>query len=168
MLDIEKLLEQQRKQEAAFDTSRIHLALRQALQDLRSCEASGRYKVDMSHFHLPYTQSFLGLFRRTGCKVCLAGAVMAKRLGAHYEETATPSRYTGKTKRMLFALDYLREVEVVRAVREVYPDLELDDIRLRLLQGIQAAVRRVEYEEDTAEFHHQMGLMADLLEFEDL
>jgi len=51
--------------------------IRLALKDLEACEANPSYKVDMTYWHL-YDES------DDICYVCLAGSVMAQRLGVEH------------------------------------------------------------------------------------
>ena len=52
---------------------RLGALLEVGLGDLRACEASGGYRVEMRRWHEPA--------RDGRCRVCLAGAVMARSLG---------------------------------------------------------------------------------------
>lgn len=46
--------------------------LKLALKDLEKCEKDSRYTIDMNVFHLP---------NKNKCRVCLAGAMLAKSVG---------------------------------------------------------------------------------------
>lgn len=70
-----------------------------ALSDLESCEADPRFQIRMC--------DWLRVKDET-CYVCLAGAVMAKTLGAPLTETSLPSFYDLYDRQKLVALDSLR------------------------------------------------------------
>jgi hypothetical protein len=76
--------------------------IRAALEDLAACEADPRYKVTMKAcWHTPVDGK---------CKVCLAGAVMAKRLYAPSDRDITTLNYAydPHTRKRLLALDDFR------------------------------------------------------------
>ena len=78
-----------------------------ALNDLEACEKDTDYWIDMDIWHFPneYTKR---------CKVCLAGAVMAKSLGVSKEEALVPDIWKFKEEfskdidRKLMAINYFR------------------------------------------------------------
>ena len=81
--------------------------IRVSLEDLEAVEDDPDYRVDMDAWHTP-------MFR-SECQVCLAGAVMAKRLGVEPDEyIATPTRspFTRKERAQLVALDEFRRGDV--------------------------------------------------------
>lgn len=70
--------------------------IRVALADLEKCEKDPRYEIEMDHWH-----------QANGvCKVCLAGSVMAKSLGAEPSKGFGPSDFDQDQK--LRALDCFR------------------------------------------------------------
>lgn len=76
-----------------------------ALEDLQKVESDPRYVVDMGAWHSPNGK----------CRVCLAGAVMAGKLGVTPDQSMTPSRLPEALK--LRALDFLRVGEIDLALR---------------------------------------------------
>ena len=72
-----------------------------AYDDLQAVRRSPSYIVGMHRWHMP------GLVPGT-CKVCLAGAVMAKTLRAPKNLMLNPSDYPPATYRKLLALDNVR------------------------------------------------------------
>jgi hypothetical protein len=58
--------------------SKMHKLLDVALKDLMSCARSPKYTIDMSEWHTTYIDT---------CRVCMAGAVMAKSLEAGHCDT---------------------------------------------------------------------------------
>ena len=73
------------------------VAIRQALADLRKCEADERYVIEMGAWHEPISNG--------RCEVCLAGAVVAQRNGVPLNQVWEPS--IGED--MLDALNMFRE-----------------------------------------------------------
>jgi len=71
-----------------------------ALDNLRKVERSKKYKVCMGAWHSP------GTYYADPCAVCLAGAVMAKTLGASPEMTLVPHNFSEEDK--LDAIDSFR------------------------------------------------------------
>ena len=68
--------------------------LRVGLDDLRACEADAGYRIDMACWHTPDPVPDDGPVggRTAGpCAVCLAGAVMARSLGADPARSASPA-----------------------------------------------------------------------------
>jgi len=80
-----------------------------ALSDLNRVERSKGYTVDMKRFHSG---------GRT-CRVCFAGAVMAKSLGLAKNETWLPGDFDREVRSALWALDALRSGEVGEALEEL-------------------------------------------------
>lgn len=74
--------------------------IRLAIADLEKCENDPLYRIDMYFYHQPHFNH---------CYVCLAGAVMAKTLGAKVDKTCLPSYFTYRQKVMLENLDLLRD-----------------------------------------------------------
>jgi hypothetical protein len=56
--------------------------IRAGVQDLEACEADPRYSINMVDWHSPTATRFGEVGWKSVCEVCLAGAVMAKRLRA--------------------------------------------------------------------------------------
>lgn len=70
-----------------------------ALVDLKSIRRSQKYIVNMQRWHEPIGDA---------CHVCLAGAVMARSLGANPHGDLTPGDYGGMISKKLDALDDFR------------------------------------------------------------
>lgn len=96
--------------------NKLSSLLRQAVADLRAIEKNKVYTVDMDRFHYPA----LG-FNKTArtCHVCLAGAVMARTLGANPKARMDPFEYSRDTEAKLNALDALRRGQITEAMRKI-------------------------------------------------
>lgn len=86
---------------------KLSALIRMALADLGKVERSKKYKVDMQVWHQP---------REGVCAVCLAGAVIAKELGANPDEYVVPLEYSKKISNKLFALEYARLGQIAYAM----------------------------------------------------
>lgn len=75
----------------------LHLAV----VDFTSVTKDSRYVVDMGNWHRPIPQS-------DRCAVCLAGAVIAKTLGADAHTIVSPNKFDSDTLRKLMWLDDIR------------------------------------------------------------
>ena len=93
------------KQKEKLNVELLSVAIRQAVSDLISCERSSRYKVDMGVYHAPGDEA---------CHVCLAGAVIASRLGCDHENHSGPGKFPREQK-MLYAIDSARDGELLAA-----------------------------------------------------
>jgi hypothetical protein len=82
-----------------------------ALKDLELVEKDPRYRVDMSQWHYGAEKV---------CVVCLAGAVIAKTLGAPRNKTYTPGKCSSDNRVKLRALDMVRCGYLNDAVRYVH------------------------------------------------
>ena len=90
------------------DTPSKLLAL--ALVDLKLCEVDPRYKIQMEAiWHMGRGT------KETHCKVCFAGAVMAKSLNASIDQLHVPGHFDGDTNNKLNALDSFRIGEIKEA-----------------------------------------------------
>ena len=111
------------------------------------CENYPRYLIDMYSWHTP---NALGK-----CEVCLAGSVMAQRLGFDVMTNCTPISTLPSIRNKLEALNDLREGNVRYALSSFYDiDItggELDDVYI------------CEYEEDPLEFKKQMRKLINYL-----
>ena len=87
--------------------------LAQALGDLAWCEAHG-YEADMQAWHEAAGRGQEG---PEPCRVDLAGAVIARRLGVRKRETRTPADFPEEVRKRLVALDLLRHGRVEDAMR---------------------------------------------------
>ena len=98
-----------------------------ALNDLEAMEKTPGVQIDMRSWH----DADAG-----GCSVCMAGAVMAKRLGAERDITYYPRDFPGDT-RQLNAINLLRVGDVENACYTLkiknpndFPDREIIDYEL--------------------------------------
>ena len=73
--------------------------LQLALNDLRTCEADPRYRIEMAVWHV---------MRGGTCYICLAGAVIANSLPEKYQEFVTPSSFDYEVEKKLRALNLFR------------------------------------------------------------
>ena len=111
----------------------IHGLLRVAIDDLKKCQASKNYKIEMSEWHEPYGDD---------CFVCMAGAVMAQTLMADITESYSPKSF-GEHARHLVEINYLR------AGSSVYLSSEKNNDRYReIYESVQD-----KYELDLPIFH---------------
>lgn len=104
---------------------------RLALDDLEQIEGDERYKIHMEHWHVP------GVF----CQVCLAGAVIAKTLGAGPDELLGPYDYDEPIKSRLLAIHFLRSGKLNEALHA----LGRED---RVSEGQEETLRVSPYEHD--------------------
>jgi len=79
-----------------------------ALEDLEKVEKMESYVVNMGDWHFPSGNK---------CEVCAAGAVMAMRLGANWNDDLVPSNFDQDAAKKLDAIDDLRTGWVSRAGR---------------------------------------------------
>lgn len=93
--------------------NKLHELWEIALEDLKICEADPFYDINMNVWHR---------INGNQCQICVAGAVIAKRLGTLYSETCLVD-FDLDTQRKLNAIDALRRGEV----REAYFSLNIDD-----------------------------------------
>ena len=157
----------ERRPKGATLPRRLSEVIRVALRDLASVERSRRYVVDMSSWHWASTLVD-GSDMRPVCYVCLAGAVMARTLGADRSETVGPNIARTKwDERRLYALDAARRGELDKALVD---EMELDETqvnrRLRRADVGDGLLWHVvpPYEYDPRGFKRSMRRMADVLE----
>ena len=137
--------------------------IRLAMRDLDEVEADPHYEIDMMEWHTGILKGDKK-FGDLPCRVCLAGAVMAKTLGQDVEVDARPDHSDGFTPEevaKLFALNYFREGNVTKALDEMPTWIEFEHL---------AHLNRevVEYADDPEMFHEKMLEIADDLEQEGL
>lgn len=106
----------QRKFEKA---TKLWQILGMALHDLRTIEKKRGYKVDMNYWHEPQGNK---------CVVCLAGSVMANRLGAKKKEGMEP--YDTEYANKLNALNCLRMFDLAGAYSYISNGAPENDIKL--------------------------------------
>ena len=100
-------------------SKKLSEAIRQSLDDLRACEDDPKYAIFMGTWHSPMTDGFSKI-DDTVCEVCLAGAVMAKRLGFKPYEFIEPDFCdVGENAPMLRALDLIRLGEIPAALSRI-------------------------------------------------
>ena len=131
--------------------------IRVALADLAKCELDPRYRINMGTWHKPTDTE------EAECMVCLAGAVMAKSLGAPMSMKYTPSVYAPDdvSTQKLYALDLFRTGEVIAACERLESCGAIDSADLARLDI--SDERMSHYEAHEEAFKREMeGLAADL------
>lgn len=102
--------------------------IRLAIADMKSCAEDSDYELNMNQWHLPSYRGSLSEGNAVDvCKVCMAGAVMAKSLKVNSSREATP-RYFGEsdTRKKLSALDNFRCGELRSGVRRMCTEAECE------------------------------------------
>ena len=100
-----------------------------AIEDLARCKADLSYFVDMSDWHVPKSETEV-------CEVCLAGAVMAKSLGARRTGFYIPIDFNASASNSLGALDLFRKGRVAEGLRYLGYNPTTDEIGpYRLITG---------------------------------
>jgi len=124
-----------------------------ALEDLEKVEQSPKYMIQMDDWHVPSTDDQ----GKDVCEVCLAGAVMAMRLGADPEDDALPEDYGGTLQNKLGALNNFREGYVTYAMRQ----MGLDENQIVATAMLNRNI--TDYDDDPVAFKAEMRqLAADL------
>ena len=123
------------------------VAITEALADLVKCERSPKYNVDMGHWYAP--NAHIGGV----CEVCLAGAVMAKRLG-NGPYPRSPGDYRGNIG-VLNSLDFFRTGEVGRGFKS---------LNLSTIKGLVFDREIVLYGRNPGQFKREMRQLARDLE----
>lgn len=139
-----------------FNTSKLHIALRQALDDLRAIEKDDRYTVNMETWHLFHHE-------KSTCSVCLAGSVMANRLGVPIVSDNVCVMDNPAVEDMLYAMNELRRGWVGDAMSFVHTGDENE-----ALIDLPNMVTVCPYEGDRTEFFADMTKLADMLEEADV
>lgn len=85
-----------------------------ALEDFMGLLTEPDYVIDLEIWHQPAVNVFNP--DEEICKVCLAGAIMAKRLGVKKHEHSSPQRFPIETSHKLCALDYFHRGEVTKGL----------------------------------------------------
>ena len=129
--------------------------IRVALRDLRACEADDRYVVNMWRWHWPTTDHR----GRKVCAVCLAGAVLAKTIGAPRERRIVDYDLSKSLENGLDALDCFRLGRIDFGLELLNFDLSALDA-----QWTQYARESEYYESDPDEFHRRMKNLANYFE----
>ncbi len=124
--------------------------IRLALDDLKKCEASDDYVIDMADWHVPFGSG--------RCEVCLAGAVMAQSLGVGISRDTTPGSMGEGLDRKLSSLEEFRQGYIHSGLRKmgIEPPEDLYDEDVPM------------YEDDRDGFRSAMQNMANILEEEGL
>lgn len=129
--------------------------IRLALDDLEKVEKDGRYRVDMTQWHGGWRPE-----RDIPCRVCLAGAVMAKTLGTNLRASIVPRDSHDGYK--LRSLNDFREGRIEDGLHWFYA--LSGDCPVELAQG-QAYRTLARYDHDApGKFHADMTRLADFLE----
>lgn len=99
-----------------------------ALKDLSKVEKRKSYRIDMSVWHsAPGTEGTFGN-KTKQCAVCFAGSVISGTLGVSKNDTFVPNdsyemesnvQLDEETTQKLFALNYLRQGEILIAAHEM-------------------------------------------------
>lgn len=97
-----------------------------AKADAIAVAQDSRYTLAMGAWHIP-TDS--------GCRVCLAGAVMARSLHAPRDLNINPGKYGGALDGKLSAINSVRMGAYDTALLEFYPALDQDDPEIKLLRA---------------------------------
>lgn len=119
--------------------------IRVAITDLIKCEEDPNYRINMADWHRPQGEV---------CEVCLAGAVMAQRIGVYRHEIRNPVLFPPEVSGPLLALDDFR-------MGCVSGGLERLDIRCPEMPAIFGII---DYSESPEEFKYDMRSLAQLLE----
>jgi len=118
--------------------------IRLALDDLKKCEKSKKYKIDMWKWHESNGE----------CAVCLAGAVMAQTLKVKRKRDIVPSHFPEDIKNKLMSLNFLRQG---------YIDLALRELGLNTPSWATPFIV-TQYKMDKKQFKQDMRKLADYLE----
>lgn len=122
--------------------------IRVALRDLEACEKDPRYEIEMDYWH-----------QANGvCKVCLAGSVMAKSLGAPPDKSLGSYDFDEDGK--LVALDYFR----LGWIKDGLYQMTGGPVPTSLRKDRRIA----SYSDDPADFKRDMNALADELEAQGL
>jgi len=127
--------------------------IRLALIDLHRAENTPGYIVKMYTWHEQDAE--LGR-----CVVCLAGSVMAMRLGSDINETVWPDSFGVETGNKLAALDSFRKGRVREGFEDMDIEWEWDN------SNIPAVFPVEKYEYDPKLFKRDMNELANMLERE--
>ena len=136
-------------------SKKLSEATRQSLDDLKACEDDPRYRIFMGSWHSPEPNGFKKKDDAV-CEVCLAGAVMAKRLGFEPDEHVEPDyNQVGEAASMLRALDMIRLGEIPCALAR---------IGIGPIRRLSTPVSVSNYDNDREGFFADMESIATLLE----
>jgi hypothetical protein len=91
--------------------------LRLALDDFEAVSRDARYVIDFGNWHRPPDGMTAS---KTACSVCLAGAVIARSLGAPAHLYLEPEDYSEALELRLAALDHLRSGGISCAYVELF------------------------------------------------
>ena len=148
---------------------KLSALIRVAEADLTKIEHDDRYCVSMDddwHTAVMPLVSLGNSMRK--CHVCLAGAVMCRRLGI--TQDGTPDDFPKRTQDKLYALDYIRAGDPLLAVAYArgcsVPELgtELENQLYELYFALCSPGFLPFYENDPEDFHEYLLTVADRLE----
>jgi hypothetical protein len=127
---------------------KLSALLQLAYNDLRKCERSKKYVIDMVQWFLPVGKGV--------CHVCMAGAVMAQKKLAdeNAEFEVCPSQCGAGWDGALRAIDNLREGNMVRAFREMFATRPL---------SIPQIVDMADYHKDRPQFGRDIRKLIKML-----
>jgi hypothetical protein len=134
--------------------------IRMALKDLATVEADPRYKIDMLEWHRPECRGHLGTAMEPLCSLCMAGAIMACRLGAAPDEYLVPGSFSGDWAKALSAVNDF-SMGFVDAAVEGYTEVEVK-------QPVHDDCVPFRYNEDPAAFKTSMASFVHQLEAQGL
>jgi len=124
--------------------------IRVAVADLEAVEKDERYRVDMGVWHVRSDESMEG-----PCFVCLAGAVMAKSLGAVHGNNLIPIDFGADLAHSLMALNSFRMGFIDEGLHLMGEDMPV---------GIPSTFPVTPYVHNPTQFKADMQTMATLLE----
>ena len=101
-----------------------------AVDESEAIGNDSRYELYMFSWHLPETRSD-GSQIRGVCLVCMAGALIARRLRASIEEPTFPDRFEDDIAAKLFAIDALRRGDLFELLAVRMPREEAKQVALR-------------------------------------
>ena len=130
--------------------------LEQALHDLRVCENSLDYKINMQVWHEPDVPSLSS--NPTVCEVCMAGATMSLQLGLLPYEKGIPNDFDTPTMVKLHSINDFRLGALRRGVRRFHGDYDPYEPDAEITVGFELPewVDVVAYEDDPSLFKEQM------------
>lgn len=122
-----------------------------ALEDLEKTEGDKNYIVNMNVWHSPRTQ-----LRKRQCYVCMAGGMMAIRLGANLNLNLVPIDYKVEIYKKLMAIDFFRRGEVEAGLWQM-------GIPAASRKRLKAEYKVTPYHESAEFFKKDMRFIADKL-----
>lgn len=125
--------------------------IRLALDDLAACELDPKYGVSMSDWHR--SEWLAGI---QTCKVCMAGAVMAKTLKAPWAEVLTPTSYTNQ--------DTINKLNAINQFRCGDIDTGFAYMQIERENTVPRYMKVTSYYDGSEQFRIDVGNIATMLE----